>query len=81
VKIALIMPISKLKLAEQLVFTPPRKPNKLRRVEKAIQSDKKMLPNLHKFKDYFEHALLETDKNQRQRYNLKMRFMGSKFYV
>jgi hypothetical protein len=58
IKIALIMPISKFKLMEQMVFTPPKKLNKLKNIEKRIQYDKKMLPNIHKFKDYFEQALL-----------------------
>jgi hypothetical protein len=57
-KIALIMPISKLKLAQQLVYTPIKKMEKLKKVERVFQYDRKMLPNLHKYKDYFDQALL-----------------------
>lgn len=44
------MPISKLKLAQQLVFTPIKKNEKLKKIEKVFQYDKKIIPNLHKFK-------------------------------
>ena len=44
------MPISKLKLAQQLVYTPIKKQQKMKKIEKVFQYDRKMLPNIHKFK-------------------------------
>ena len=51
-KIALIMPISKLKLAQQQVFTPiaDKKLKYMKKVEKIFKADRKILPNLQKFK-------------------------------
>jgi hypothetical protein len=49
-KIALLMPISKLKLAQQLPFTPPKKQPNMHTIQRVLQTDKKMLPNLHKLK-------------------------------
>lgn len=40
-----------------------------------------MLPNFHKFKDYFEQAILEVDRTLHEVYNLKIQFMGAKLYV
>ena len=65
-KMALIMPISKLKLAQQQVYTPisDSKLKYVRKVEKVFNPDRKILPNLHKFKEYFSNALLEMDRIQ-----------------
>lgn len=34
----------------------------MKKIEKVFQCDRKMLPNLHKFKDYFDQAILEVDR-------------------
>ena len=46
------MPISKIKLAQQQVFTPisDKKLKYIKKIEKVFKPDRKVLPNLHKFK-------------------------------
>lgn len=38
--------------------------------------DKKILPNLHKLKEYYQNALLEKDRTGHETYQLKVLFMG-----
>lgn len=46
-----------------------------------VACDRKILPNLHKFKDYFEQSILEVDRTMHETYYLKMQFMGIKLYI
>ena len=80
------MPISKLKLVQPLVYTPPdankksglknkelnltniyqksfdSRNNSMNKVQKVVKMDKKILPTLHKFKEYYQNALLQKDR-------------------
>ena len=53
----------------------------LLKIEKIISCEKRILPYLSKFQEYFKMAIEERDRAQHQTYNLKVEFLDCRFYV
>ena len=68
----MILPVAKLKLMKEQVFTPVSGKKPFLKVEKIFTPEKRILPTASKFKEYFKRAIQERDRANHETCNLKV---------